>query len=195
MPVDMKSMIAQTLAEMIKTKNIDKITVKDLVETCGISRQTFYYHFQDLPEVIEWCADQGMRQALEMSEQAASPEEAVRIFISFSASHRDVLQKLLHSQKREQVEQLILRGLRSYLGKLLQRCLPTAPIPIQDADMALHFLSYGIAGLMLDYSLKKHLDEQTLARQISQLFRLRPADMMSGVPALVSPVSLHADAK
>lgn len=44
--------------EISKTKSVDKITVKDLVEACHISRQTFYYHFQDIIEVIEWSVEQ-----------------------------------------------------------------------------------------------------------------------------------------
>ena len=58
MPVQVKPMIAEAFIRLSKQKNIDKITVKDLVEACGISRQTFYYHFQDILEVIEWSLDQ-----------------------------------------------------------------------------------------------------------------------------------------
>ena len=50
MPVQVKPMIAEAFIRLSKQKNIDKITVKDLVEACGISRQTFYYHFQDILE-------------------------------------------------------------------------------------------------------------------------------------------------
>lgn len=57
MPVQVKPMIAEAFIRLSKQKNIDKITVKDLVEACGISRQTFYYHFQDILEVIEWSLD------------------------------------------------------------------------------------------------------------------------------------------
>ena len=54
MPVDMKALIAETLQKMAQKGNIDKITVKSLIEECHISRQTFYYHFQDIMDVMEW---------------------------------------------------------------------------------------------------------------------------------------------
>ena len=44
--------IVQTLNELLKKQTIDKITVKDLTEACGISRNTFYYHFHDIYEVL-----------------------------------------------------------------------------------------------------------------------------------------------
>ena len=53
MPVDMKNVLADTFAEMVKQGNVDKITVKALIEECHISRQTFYYHFQDIMDVLE----------------------------------------------------------------------------------------------------------------------------------------------
>lgn len=53
MPINKKEVIADAFVSLAQRKNADKITVKDLVEACGISRQTFYYHFQDILEVIE----------------------------------------------------------------------------------------------------------------------------------------------
>ena len=52
---------------LIQRGNIDKITVKALIEECHISRQTFYYHFQDLMDVIEWTMRQTTRQLSEES--------------------------------------------------------------------------------------------------------------------------------
>ena len=54
MPVQVKPMIAEAFIRLSKQKNIDKITVKDLVEACGISRQTFYYHFHDVYDLMRW---------------------------------------------------------------------------------------------------------------------------------------------
>lgn len=56
MPIDTKRIIANALEEMLRNKSIDKITVSSLIEACGVSRQTFYYHFRDLMDVLEWLA-------------------------------------------------------------------------------------------------------------------------------------------
>ena len=58
MPADMKNIIGETFVKMVARKGIDKITVKALIEECHISRQTFYYHFQDIMDVLEWCVRQ-----------------------------------------------------------------------------------------------------------------------------------------
>lgn len=61
MPVDMKSIIADTFLHMVQHGNIDKITVKALIDECHISRQTFYYHFKDIMDVLEWSVQQAMQ--------------------------------------------------------------------------------------------------------------------------------------
>ena len=49
-----KNAIAESLKKLTKTKPFDKITVSDIASTCGINRQTFYYHFEDKYELLSW---------------------------------------------------------------------------------------------------------------------------------------------
>lgn len=42
-----KKIFAETLMELLKTSSIDKIKIKTICETCGLSKKTFYYHFKD----------------------------------------------------------------------------------------------------------------------------------------------------
>ena len=51
---DMKAVIADTFTEMLNKEDIDKITVTKLIGECHISRQTFYYHFKDIMDVLDW---------------------------------------------------------------------------------------------------------------------------------------------
>ena len=76
-PVDMKAVISSAFVNMVKQKGIDKVTVKALIDACHISRQTFYYHFQDLMEVIEWSLERAAKQKLAQSLEADTPEEAL----------------------------------------------------------------------------------------------------------------------
>ena len=49
-----KEALAAALRQMMTVKPIDKVTVKDIVEICGVNRQTFYYHFDDVDDLLEW---------------------------------------------------------------------------------------------------------------------------------------------
>lgn len=49
-----KEIIIKTLFELLNEKPLAKITVKDIVERCGVNRNTFYYHFRDISDVVEY---------------------------------------------------------------------------------------------------------------------------------------------
>lgn len=52
MAIATKKLLADGLKELLEKKTLDKITVKELVATCGVNRQTFYYNFQDIYELL-----------------------------------------------------------------------------------------------------------------------------------------------
>lgn len=52
-----KMMLAKTLLSLLEKKSISKITVSEIVNLCEINRKTFYYHFQDVYDLLEWHLD------------------------------------------------------------------------------------------------------------------------------------------
>lgn len=166
MPVNMKEVIAKTFFQMAGHRDIDRITVKDLVEECKISRQTFYYHFQDLMEVIEWSVNQALEKTLEQSLKAETPEEALQIFIATGRDKKELLLRLLRSQKREQIERTMVQAMEAYLRTMFQQQAADLDLSMSDLEVTLHYCTYGIVGVLLESSAKKSLDEKKLARQM-----------------------------
>lgn len=168
-----KEAIADTFFALAQKKNIDKITVKELVDACGISRQTFYYHFQDILEVIEW---QAQRLAENMAVQIRatdSPERAARILASFFAEHHVLLKKLQDSQKRDFVEKLVLDAMQEHLRLTLRNSTANMPpdITTSEAETLISFFSYGLAGLLLSRCHGRSPDVNELTRQIMIVLR------------------------
>lgn len=49
-----KKALAASLKKLMTQTSLEKITVKDVVADCGVNRQTFYYHFQDIYDLLGW---------------------------------------------------------------------------------------------------------------------------------------------
>ena len=64
MSTSTKESLAAALKQMMLVKPIGKITVKDLVEICGVNRQTFYYHFDDVYDLLEWVFEEDANRVL-----------------------------------------------------------------------------------------------------------------------------------
>lgn len=175
MPVDVKGAVASAFLEMAARKDVDKITVKDLVEACGISRQTFYYHFRDIVDVLEWTARQGVERLLAQSLKAPSPREALKLFVNFAAESQPMVRRLLNSQRREAIERIMVDATRTYLADSLRERRGTPALRAGDWKIALDFYAYGMTGLLLENCRQRDLDRQELA---DQLFRLLSGEMV-----------------
>lgn len=169
MPIDMKTVIADTFVSMVKQKGIDKITVKALIDACSISRQTFYYHFQDIMEVIEWSLEQATQNMLARSLEAGNPEEAVSVLIASAVENHTLVLKLLDSQKREQIEKLFVQAARTYLQELIRNNPSKVSLDYADTEVALDFWAFGITGLLFKYCQQDQIDVKSLANQICRL--------------------------
>ena len=51
-----KRALEQSLKNLLLKKPLTKITIGDITEDCGINRMTFYYHFKDIYDLVEWRA-------------------------------------------------------------------------------------------------------------------------------------------
>ena len=173
LPLNMKSTIANAFMTLSKTKDVDKITVTDLVKACHISRQTFYYHFQDILEVLEWSVQQVFQEILAHRMDTDAPEDTLHTFIESSSEADVLLKKLLHSQRREQIEAILVNAVRSYLQEVLNRQELKSDLPLADAKIMLDFCTYGIVGLLLENCGKKSLDKEKMANQMVRLISKR----------------------
>lgn len=171
MSTNMKSVIAGTFFEMIKQKGIDKVTVKDLVEQCHISRQTFYYHFQDIVDVLEWSAQQAVSKALEISLAQDDPEQALRAFITAAVENHVLIRKLLQSQKHDHLERIFVEGLKAYIREQLRRRVPNWEEKEEDIEVALTFYAFGVSGVLLEQCSDPDCDPDRLARQLLGLLQ------------------------
>lgn len=81
MAIATKKLLADGLKELLKKKTLDKITVKELVLTCGVNRQTFYYNFQDIYELLEWIFNEEAERLLKEMQGIADWQERLQIVI------------------------------------------------------------------------------------------------------------------
>jgi len=70
--------IIKAFGQLLEEKPMNKITVKDIVERCGINRNTFYYHFRDIPTLFEQMMEDRVEQLVQNHYQPSQPIECIR---------------------------------------------------------------------------------------------------------------------
>lgn len=175
MPIPTKRIIADSFLSLVKKKSVDKITVKELVENCNISRQTFYYHFQDITAVLEWICEDAFDRAIRSNTPSDAPHVVFRNLINAVNDSRIFFQRLMSSQKYTQVHNLLTKSVRTYLEEMGKARRDGQKSSLSKRETVLDFCSIGISGLLLNACARPQTNQDELAEQIAELIsRLVP---------------------
>lgn len=169
MKEDMKSVIADTFSEMLEKEDIDKITVTRLIAQCHISRQTFYYHFKDIMDVLEWTFRRATQELVEKSLNAKDRLKALTAYITFVRQNRTKLKKLLYSRCWVQIEGMLVEAVTVYLAELARNRVPDIELSVDDLEVMLTFYACGMVGVLLQYVDKPNLNEEKLVLQMERI--------------------------
>lgn len=112
-----KKKIADCVRQLMKRKEISKITIGDIMEATGMSRQSFYYHFKDIYDVLEWIGCNDFKDQLQG--QYDSMEK-------WACDLMEVLQRersFMRSWRTSSAWPMIVRGVRMALDAQVRRLL------------------------------------------------------------------------
>ena len=174
---DMKLVIADTFSKMLEKEDIDKITVTKLIGECHISRQTFYYHFRDIMDVLDWTFRRSTQELAQRSLEAEDPIGALTAYVAFVRQHKTKLEKLLYSRRWVQIEVMLTEAVMIYLAEMTRGKGKDISVSVDDLEVMLRFYASGMVGVLLQYVGKPHLDEEKLVIQMEKII---PGKMFPG---------------
>ena len=99
-----KDIIARTLIELLDEKPMSKVTVKDIVERCGVNRNTFYYHFSDIRELTVYTIDSQIHSVSELDFNGDSWVDSFVEAAKFVIDNKKAVYNIYNSLNRETVE-------------------------------------------------------------------------------------------
>ncbi|MCD8361406.1 MAG: TetR family transcriptional regulator C-terminal domain-containing protein [Lachnospiraceae bacterium] len=146
-----KRALEQSLKNLLLKKPLNKITINDITEDCGINRMTFYYHFNDIYDLVEWACLEDAQKALQQKKTYDTWQEGFLQIFQAVKENKPFILNVYHCVHREQVE-LYLKPLvnRLLMGVLEEE---SRGMSVREEDMAFiaNIYSYIFIGLMLDW--------------------------------------------
>lgn len=95
-----KEALGNALKKTLTRKSIDKITVKELVDECGVNRQTFYYHFEDVYDLMEWVFEEDANRVLPEEIYYEEWREHVIMYFRYLYENKTFVLNIFNSQNR-----------------------------------------------------------------------------------------------
>lgn len=164
-----KYAIADSLKRQLQQKPLSKITISDLTEDCGINRMTFYYHFQDIFDLIDWICQVEGERAIGNNRNASTWQEGFLHLCQSVLENKTFIENVYHSIKREQIENFLYNVTHALLMDVIEEQKNTA-LREKDKEFIVNFYQYAFVGTALSW-VKSGMKEtpEELTESISKL--------------------------
>ena len=146
-----KRALEQSLKNLLLQKPLSKITISDIADDCGINRMTFYYHFKDIYDLIEWSCEEDARKALEGKKTYDTWQQGLLQIFEAVQENKVFILNVYRSISREQVENYLYKLTYQLLIGVVHEQAEGMSVREEDQDFIATVYKYAFVGLMLDW--------------------------------------------
>ena len=166
-----KKAIKETFIVMLEEHPLSEITVKDIVEKCGINRNSFYYHYQDIPALIEEIVKEEAEQILEKYPSVSTIVECFDALTEFATHRKRAIMHIYRSVNREVFERHLMTVAEYFVSNYVSIVITDDNIGDADKQTVIDYYKCVCFGLVLNWLNTGMTDEY--ARQIRRIFLLK----------------------
>ena len=151
MPSFTQKAIKASFLKLLNEKPLSHITVKDLVEDCGINRNSFYYHFQDLPALLEEIIREQTDIIIAEHAAATSVEECLDVAINFAMQNKTAVLHIYNSNSRESYERHLKTICQYAISQYIETVFSREKIYEEDKALLIRLYTYVLFGHIMDW--------------------------------------------
>ena len=146
-----KEVIIKTLFELLNEKPLAKITVKDIVERCGVNRNTFYYHFRDISDVVESALRREVDKAFERPVEVDSVLECLDVLVKLIGENRKAMLHIYCSIQRENFTDALDKMCEYIVNQYAKHNFDKEILEKEEVKVLMHFYKCVMTGVVLDW--------------------------------------------
>lgn len=146
-----KRALEQSLKHLLLKKPLTKITINDIAEDCGINRMTFYYHFKDIYDLVEWSCMEDARRALEENKTYDTWQQGLLRLFEAVKQNKPFIMNVYRCVDRGQVEKFLSPPVDALVRGVINEEADGMTVREEDRDFIARAYSYVFIGFMLDW--------------------------------------------
>lgn len=154
-----KRALVQSLKNMLLKKPLTKITVTDITRDCGINRMTFYYHFKDIYDLVEWVCLEDAKRALAAKKTYDTWQQGLLQIFEAVLENKPFVMNVYSCVHQEQIE----RYLKPMVDHLVLQIISTESdkeyVSEKDQMFIAGVYSHVFVGLLMDW-IKEDMQEE-----------------------------------
>ena len=146
-----KRALEQSLKNLLLQKPLHKITISDIADDCGINRMTFYYHFKDIYDLVEWSCQEDAAKALAGKKTYETWQQGFEQIFEAVLANKPFIMNVYHSVSREQVENYLYKLTYDLMIGVVEERAAGMSVRAEDKEFIAHFYKYAFVGLTLEW--------------------------------------------
>lgn len=151
MPNFTKTAIKQSFIKLLNERPMKQITVRDIVEDCGINRNSFYYHFADIPTLLEEIIMDEATAIINAHPHIDSIDECVAASMEFARQNKRLIMHIYQSVNRELYEQYLWQVSEAVVTTYADKLLAEHPISADDRRLFIQYYKCVCFGLTTEW--------------------------------------------
>lgn len=144
-----KKLLSNTLAQLLLTKPIDKITVQNIIDTSGLSRKTFYYHFTDKQDLVCWTFEDETKDLWDtkLSNNRTITIDIIRQMHAHKKFYLNVFNSTEQNSLKEYLYKICYQG---YLNYCIS-CLDGKTMPAWNLELIASYFTTAVIDTVIDW--------------------------------------------
>lgn len=165
-----KHALAQSLKKILAKKPLNKITISDITEDCGINRMTFYYHFKDIYDLAEWTCIDETKKVLDGKKTYDTWQEGLLNIFHSVSENKSLVLNVYRCVNREQLELGLNPLVSGLLLSIIDEKAANLHVLESDKKFIADFYEYAFVGVMMNW-IQNDMQEspEVLVNKISTL--------------------------
>ena len=148
-----KKALATSLKKLVSKKELSKITVVDITKDCGVNRQTFYYHFKDINDLMEWIYTNEVIQEIEEKHKNTYQtwQQGFYYIFEYVSKNKGFVKNTYNSASRDFFLKFIYNQTDTFLLNVINEQSKNVTIKEEDKKFIADFYKYGFVGIVQEW--------------------------------------------
>ena len=146
-----KKSLANALYQKMKVKPLDKITIKEIVDECGLNRQTFYYHFPDIFGLLEWMYQQDAEKLMKKYNNIEVREQGFMELLCYIKKNKAVCMCTLHSLARDELERFVYKDVHQLILGIMDEVGGDLTVQEDGKEFVARFYTLSLCSLVVHW--------------------------------------------
>lgn len=180
-----KKKLAASLKKFMMSKSLNKITVTDIIKDCSVNRKTFYYHFQDIYDLLKWILEQEAVEVVKKFDLMVDYKEAILFVINYVEDNAHILACAYDTLGREEMRRFLYQDFINIIETIVDNVAKESGLCI-DKEFK-HFLcnlyTESLAGILIEwFKNPQNQYKEQIVEYLSIIFRSSLPEILKNSP-------------